>query len=384
MRPRFALYFGNFFYSAHYFLPLAMLTPFLATKMPEAYTGLVIAAGAFLALLSFLIVPLLEVRFGARRSAIGLGILTLALLLSLAAAPAAPVAVLLVALFCAVQPVFAFLLDLLLESTVKTEGSTGRIHTLFITWGSSALVLSPLALGLLLGEGSAYERVFFVAALCLVPFVAIMALSSFAQGSSPKLHHMKEVVHCLFADADIRAVTLAAFMLQFFYHLAPFFVPLYLHTVLGIAWSDLGWMFALMLIPFLVVEYPVGWIADKKLGDQEFMALGFLITGSAFAALAFVTAETPLLAIALTLLISRIGAALVEATTESHFFRRISEKDVNSVGVFRMMRPVAAISAPVIGTLLLVFSTYNVLFYVTGIGIIAIGVAFALSIKDFR
>ena len=40
-----------------------------------------------------------------------------------------------------------------------------------------------------------------------------------------------------------------------------------------------------MLIPFVLIEYPAGWLADKYLGETEMLTLGFVIIGIAVLAL---------------------------------------------------------------------------------------------------
>lgn len=384
MPLRAALSLGNFFCALQFFLVLYVLAPFLATFMPAEATGLVIAAGSLLTLLSFPFVPRLVRAVGARSLFLVLLALSFTALVLLSFGPQLWSVVLLIAIFCAVQPLIAYLLDLLLEATVKAEEATGRLRTAFITCANLALVAAPLLVGFLLGSSNAYERLFLIAGLSLIPAFLLLCCVRIPKHASPHFASMRQVLTCLLKDKDVFAVGVANMTLQFFYHIAPFFVPLYLHNVLGIPWSELGWMFSVALIPFVVLEYPAGWLADRVFGDKEIMAIGFLFIGSAFAALAFVTEDTPMITLVITLLLSRIGAALTEATAESHFFRRVSEQDVDSVGIFRMLRPVAALAAPVVGSLFLVFTTYNVFFFVAGIGIVIVGIASALSIRDVR
>ena len=90
---------------------------------------------------------------------------------------------------------------------------------------------------------------------------------------------------------------------------------------------------------------------------------------------------TPLWVILAILITTRIGAALVEAMAEGHFFRRVTEEDTNTVSVFRMMRPIGALIAPIIGTLLLSSIGYAGLFFVSGFLILITGFVSSLSIR---
>lgn len=384
MRQQVILSFGNFFSSAHFFLIIYILAPYLATFMPAQSTGLVISLGALLTLCIFPYMPQLVARYGAQTLAIALASLEAFFLLWLSISPAPIAAVLFVALACAASPLIAYQLDLLLEATVRDEGSTGRVRTAFLTAGNAALLITPLLTGMLLDGGDMYGRVFLAAAVSLVPFILLMVLEPLPHGNPPRLNNVKEACLCIVNDADLRGIASAMAVLQFFYHLAPLYVPLYLHTVLGLPWSELGWIFAIMLIPFVVVEYPAGILADKVLGDRLLLIIGFIVMGLSFASILFIQASTPLYVILLILVVTRLGAALVEAMVEGHFFRRVSEEDANTVSVFRMMRPAGALIAPIVGTLLLTSFSYAFFFAATGIAVVVLGVASGLAIRDHR
>jgi MFS family permease len=381
MRTRAILSFGNFFASAHFFLIIYILAPYLATFMPESDTGLVVSLGAVITLCAFPFVPRFVGRHGPQKLAVLLASFEGLVLLWLALSPAPVGAILLVAVACATSPLLAFQLDILLEATVENEDATGRIRTAFLTAGNATLLVAPLIIGLLLDDSDHYERVFFVAALSLVPFILMMLTRHMPRGHIPPMSDVRQAAICVLNDKDLRAVASSMAILQFFYHLAPLYIPLYLHTVLGIPWSELGWVFAVMLIPFVLVEYPAGILADTKLGDRGLLIAGFIIMGLSFMLIGLIHANTSIVIILLILLSTRIGGALVEAMVEGHFFRRVSEADTNTVSVFRMMRPTGALIAPVIGSLLLVVANYQVFFALTGLLIAGVGAYVARSVR---
>ncbi len=384
MHPRLVLSFANFFGAAHFFLIIYVIAPYLALFMPESQTGLVVSFGAILTLLAFPFMPRLVKRHGAKHLAIALAFLQGVSIYVLTFSPSAIFAVLCVAIACALSPLIAYQLDLLLEAATNEEGSTGRIRTLFLTAGNAALIFTPLIIGYLLDGTEAYARIFLAASLSLMPFIVLLMFERLPEGEPPSLTGVRSTCFCLWRDPDLRAAAFGNGVLQFFYHLAPLYIPLYLHTALGFAWSDLGWVFAVMLLPFVFVEYPAGVIADRWLGDKELMIAGFVITGLAFGSIAFITSSTPLIVVALILFVSRIGAALSEAMIEGHFFRRVSEKDANTISVFRMMRPVGALVAPVFASVLLVAGNYTGFFQVSGALVVALGILVTIPLKDVR
>lgn len=384
MHPRLALSVGNFFGAVYYSLILTIFAPYLALFLPDAQIGLVIAASALATLGLFPFMPRLVRTFGSRALVVTLALSQAVLLSVLALSPAAPFAVALLALVLAAAPLVAYHMDLLLEAATAEEGSTGRVRTLYITGASIAYVLGPLLIGLLLDGTEAYWRVFLAAAFSLTPFIALFVVERLPEGEPPALHAILDTCHCLWRDRDLRAAVLGAGVLQLFFNLAPFYIPLYLHSVLGFAWSDLGWVFAVMLLPFVFVEYPAGYVADRWLGDKELLIAGFAISGTAFAAIAFVSSATPLLLIAALLFLSRVGAALIEAMTESHFFRRVSMHDVTTISIFRMMRPLGALIAPLLASALLITGNYAFFFVASGALIVALGIIVTIPLRDVR
>lgn len=380
MRPRLTLAFGNFFAVSHFYLIVYIITPYLATFMPADTTALAVALGAIVTLSLFPMLPRLVVRHGPQRIAIVCAGIEGILLLLLSTYPSPLLAICLVALACAMPPFIVYQLDLLLEACVEDEQTTGRVRTAFNTAGNAALILSPLAVGFLLDGTDRYGLVFLAASLSVVPFILLMFVRSLPRVHPPCLRSLRIAGVNIMSDPDRRASALSNLVLQFFFHMVPLYVPLYLHTVLGFQWSSLGWILSVSLIPF-IFEYPAGWLADRKLGDTALLAAGFVIAGLSFAALSFVHAGTSLVIIFSILVVMRIGGALIEAMTEVHFFRRVSSDDAEAVSIFRMMRPLGALTAPIVGSILLSAGHYSGLFIVSGFGILIAGMACAYGIR---
>jgi len=382
MRRIVVLSFGNFFSAAYYFLAINIVAPYLATLMPGVYVGLAISLSAVVTLSLFPFMPGLVQRYGTQRLSVTLASIEVAALIGLALLPHAIIAVILIAILVGMAPFISYQLDLMLEAAITDERSTGRLRTFFISGASLALMLAPLVTGLILGDTNRYWMIFLLAAVVLVPFIAIMRRHDLPQAKPPRHVRVRDALRCMLADRDLHSIGLAYFTLQFFFHIAPLYIPLYLHTELGIPWSQLGWMFSIMLLPFLALEYPAGWLADRVLGDKRLLAAGFVITGLAFAGIGLITTTTPLLAILAILVLSRTGAALVEAMTEGHFFRRVTSADANTVSLFRMLRPIGALTAPLIGTVLLITGGYVTLFLISGVIILLFGLLGARTITD--
>jgi MFS family permease len=373
---------GNFFSVAHFYLIAYIIAPYLATFMPQTEAGLVVSGGAIVTLLIFPHAPRLVEKYGARKIAIALGTAEALILFSLAAGPGPIAAIILVALACATSPLIAYQLDLMLEATVEEESQTGRIRTAFLTAGNAALICAPLLVGLLLDSTERYDRVFLAAAVSLLPFIFLLIGRRFPKGEPPIVLSQRETLKTIFRDPDLRATVGASFMLQSLYQFAQIYIPLYLHTVLGISWSELGWVFAVMLLPFVLLEYPAGILADKMLGDGKLMILGFIIAGLGYGLVSTIHSNSPIPFILFILIATRVGGALIEAMAEGHFFRRVSERDASIVSVFRTTRPGAALFAPLFGSLILSLFGYEWLFIISGAVLVFVGVVFAVGVEE--
>lgn len=383
MHPRVILFVGNFFFSMFAAITIYILLPFLSSFMPEAYTGLVVAFGGLVAVLFFPFLPGLVARYGAQELTLIFAIVEMIALFALAAAPGAIGGSLLIIITIALQPFISYELDLLLEAaTAEKKETVGRERAVFLTaWNFGALA-APLLLGALLVNSNDYSKVFIAAAALLTPFVVLFAARTLPKGITPKISHLQDTLVCMIHDRDLAAVTFAHFLLYLFYTWAPFYVPIYLHQVLNIPWSELGWMFSIMLIPYALLEYPAGWLADKYLGDKKLMYVGFILAGLALASFSLLSPSSPLFLILTILIFSRIGAALIESMTEGHFFRRVSIQDINSMSIFRGIWPLANIVGSVVGSLILFFGNFQFLFTVAGAFILIAGVAATSLIQD--
>jgi MFS family permease len=384
MHPRIILSVGNFFFSIFSALITFILLPYLSLFIPTAYIGFVVAASAVVALCVFPFLPKLVERYGAQYIALVLAFAEMIVLLALAGAPGAIASIALMILSIAIQPFLAYQFDILLEATIADNNTTGEVRALFRTAWSVAALAAPLLLGALLADSNEYGRIFIASTAMLIPIVVLFATKSLPKGPAPKLYEMYGTLVHIAKHRDLVATTFANLLLYLFYVWMPLYTPVYLHSVLGISWANLGWMFSIMLVPYVLIEYPAGWVADRYLGDKELMLAGFLIAGGMAMTLAFLTPATPLFIILIILVGSRIGSALVEAMVEAHFFRRVSKRDIDSVSVFRAVWPLSYIIGPVIGSVILVYGNYHLFFILTGGFVALAGIISTLLIKDFK
>jgi len=339
-------------------------------------------AGAVINLFLLLWSPLIIKKIGAY-SMIVLATLAEALAIFLLFRAAGPASIILgFILHQSVVMLILFLLDMFLEAATTKESTTGSIRGIYLTLSGLALVLAP-ALVALLSKGGDYRPVFVLSGIILLPFL-FLTLKTLRKikGVSVVRPEILNTLKAVLKSKDVRNVLLAQGILQFFYAWMVIYLPLYLHTVIGFPWSKLGILFSIMLLPFVLFEIPAGRIADRFLGEKEMMIGGFVVMSGAAIWFSYLV-EPVFLTWAIILFLSRVGASVVEITTESYFFKHVKATDAGIVGFFRSTRPVSYIAAPIVASVLFWFMPFR--FFFVGLGVLTLsGIIFAWKIKDTR
>ena len=273
-------------------------------------------------------------------------------------------------------------MDLFVESFSNNE-ETGKIRTLFFTFMNAGWIIAPVLAGYLSQDGS-YSKVYLVAALAVLPFLALL----FGNRKKLKIKAVYDRVNLVKAfsflrhNFNLRGIFVIALLLQIFYSAAVVFVPLYLHQYLGFGWDSLGLMFSVMLIPFVLLEVPAGILADKYWGEKEILSFGLFILILSLA-LFYITSSTSIFIWTGLLFLSRVGAALVESMRESYFFKIVDIENLQIINLFRTTRPLGYLIGSAIGAIITWFLPLKFVFIFVAV-IMLIGFYYIYSIKDTR
>jgi MFS family permease len=160
------------------------------------------------------------------------------------------------------------------------------------------------------------------------------------------------------------------------------YMPIYLNEVIGFSWTELGPLFSIMLLPFVLFEVPIGWLSDRGYGERIFMLTGFVLMGIAIFCVPFVTTRS-FVTWAIILFISRMGASFVEITTESYFFKHVNGRNASVISLFRIMRPLSFILMPIVFMLSLNLMSFKASFFVLAI-IIFLSIYFAKKVHEAK
>ncbi len=380
-----ALYVSVLLFSFHWSLVAYVNSTYLSQFVSTQVIGVLYTLGAIITIIAFFLTARVLRTRGNYRLAFELAVTEGVLLLGLAIAPSVYIAVPLFVLHHALIPLILFTIDIFTEGHIGAkEGMTGRKRGMELAFVSLGYALAILTAGLLLGSGTPrFSLVYVVSALCIFTF-AYHIRKQFNGFPDQKYQQINVfgVLHTFLFKHDFRFVFLCHFLLQFFFCWMVIYVPLYLATILGFSWDKIGLILFVGLLAYVFLEYPIGVIADRYIGEKEMMAAGFMILAITTIYLAFL--KTPLLAPWLvTMFMTRVGASLVEVTTESYFFKHIQERDANIISFFRASNPLAYVSGALVGSLSLIVIPFNYLFVLLGILMIP-GIVFALLLKDTR
>lgn len=276
-------------------------------------------------------------------------------------------------------------LDIYLEA-LSDDRTTGRIRGLFLTANNLAWLCSPL-LASQLASWIGYGAVFFFSTLALIPFLFIVfkKLKNITERSEAHLS-LSAGIRRVFGpnNRDLRLVLSLDFLLNFFYAIMVIYMPIYLHQHIGLAWAQIGLIFTVMLIPFVVLDFPLGRIADLWLGERELLTLGLAIMSLACILISlFNFNSTSLIAWGLILLLSRIGGATVEAMKEIYLFKHIDGRDANIVFISRNMYPAAYVLAPIIASGFLLLFDLRYIWLALGL-VMLLGLPASLKLKDTK
>jgi predicted MFS family arabinose efflux permease len=272
-----------------------------------------------------------------------------------------------------------YFLDIFLEEITPGK-STGSIRGIYYAFINGGIALGPLLVSIL-SRGELLKPVYYVATATLV-IPSVIAAFMLWRGPERLWHPEKRLAlpfKALWHKRSVRAVTLARFVLESFFAIMVIYAPLYLHDNMGFDWSELGIIFTVMLLPFVILEWPAGEAADRWWGEKEMMTLGFFLSGSMLLIMPFLGRSFS--AWLLVLLFSRIGACLIEITTESYFFKKIDASETGFLAIFRATRPLAFIFGAAVGALTIGVFSFEKIFFVTAI-IVFFGMKESLYLKD--
>ncbi|MFT7506885.1 MAG: MFS family permease [Acidimicrobiales bacterium] len=350
-----------------------------------AMIGALYTIGSSIAVLAFLFISRILRKIGNVRLTIYLAVAEIGALVALGLSPSGATAIIAFVIFLILNPLLYLSIDIFSESLIGSdEKDTGSKRGLTLTLMSLAAVFGPIALSLIVGDDDSNLYKTYLVSAGIFSLFVLLVLSRFRTFHDPKYKEVKvlSAIQSFWDKKDIRNVFLSHFTLQIFFAWMTIYFPLYLATELGFTWDIIGSIFAVGLLAYVLIEYPVGVIADRYIGEKEMMAVGFLILAVTSSWISFM-AEAPVVAWMILVFISRVGCSLVEATTESYFFKHTKGTDANIMSFFRLTRPLAMIAGALLGSATLLYLPFELIFIVLGLVMVP-GIFFTIALNDTK
>ena len=183
-----------------------------------------------------------------------------------------------------------FNMDMFIEDVSKDNSLTGSIRATYLTVSNATIVLAPALVALLLFRND-YSLVYMASCLFLVPLYFFFKRLKKIPNPIVKHIKVKETLSEYIKDKNLYNIFISNFLLQIFYAYMIVYTPIYLEKYIGFSWSEIGLIFTIMLLPFILFEVPIGELADDKYGEKEFLTIGFIIMGLATIFISFVTVK---------------------------------------------------------------------------------------------
>jgi len=346
------IYFAGFLFSIPIALSIYINSSFLATLISEKSVGIVYALGSASSIIALILASKIFRKTGGYKFLLLITFLNALTFLSLSLVKSPVGLIIIFILGISLNTLMGFSLDELLKIFSK-DSAMGKIRGTYLSICHLAYIFAQLASGTILGQFS-FRAIYFIGfiVMMLFFFISAFSLKGMPDPEYDKMSIIKYVGKFFKNKNLLRAYSLNL-LLQLFYSWMVIYTPIYLSAHMGFSWREISIMFAIMLVPFIIIPIRLGKYADK-IGEQKILMAGFAIASLATLMLFFI--REPIMWIWVALLFTtRIGAASIEVMSDSYFFKHIKPENEEFVGVYRTAPPLAYIIGPLVAFLIFIF-----------------------------
>lgn len=358
------LSFISFLFSLQAAGTLYVDTVFLSKTFSPSIISLIFGISAIITLVGINSIPMIVTRIGSHRVFMVLGLLSIISLWIMGYINHPILIAISFSLYFIINILTYLVYDIVLDH-FSPDTKTGRLRGIYLTCVNAGYVLAPIGMGYILGRFN--FSALYTIALCLI--ILVMTCVWLLPNITPVHTRMSfwKTAKLFFKEKGLRGIFWINFILQFFYAWMVLYAQQYFHTTLGLPWGVVGTLLSLSLIAFIVLQIPVGWVLDKFHNERLFLFIGLIIMG--ISTLFFTRILVNQIALLATVFfITRIGASIIEVTSESYFFKEIDQDNTAAIGFFRNTYPLAYIIAPILATgIFWLHGDYHTIFMTLGI-----------------
>ncbi len=381
-KPLLWMYASIILFTFHTAIPIFINSTFLTTRFGEEMTSLLYSAGSFLTIVLLLLMTRLLRRFGNYKTTLTLLAVDIVALVALALSTNPLLIIAGFTLHFILSSVISLNFDIFLERYTK-DSHAGEVRGIYFFFANLAWLVAPFLAGLLLGDSTNYFRIYASAAIFLLPLMIIIsrAFKNFQDKDRREMSLLKDL-SSISNNKNVRNIFIASFLLRLFFAWMVIYTPLYLYEYIGFSFEQTGLIFSAMMFAYLFFEWPLGKLADERIGEKEIAIAGFIVIAITTAFLSWLTVPSVLLW-AIAMFLTRVGAAMVEISTESYFFKHIDSSDTDDISFWRMTRPLGYLVAPLFGALFLGIFSFQMIFLAIG-AVMLLGILPTLYIVDTK
>ena len=353
------IYFLSFLFTLHIALSAYINSTFLTNIISENSVGLLYTGSSLLTLILLAKSSSILKYMGNRKLTIFFLFVNMISLLGLVTSTIPLVIATSFVIFMTTNTLVLFCIDIFIEHFSDQE-KTGETRGLYLTIVNIGYMVSPLIAAFLITKGGGYKAIYMLAFILMVimTIFLIFSVKTFQDKIYIKQPFLQTYKYLL-CKKNMLSIVIVNFLLQFFFAWMVIYTPIYLYNHIGFNWDQIGIIFTIMLIPFVILGLPIGLIIDKyKVSKVKLLNIGFIIIIIFTSLIAFIYTKN-IIVWGVILFMTRIGASIIETTSEIYFFENITDKDTHLLSVYRDMYPVAYIIAPLLATVILFFVPFN-------------------------
>lgn len=361
------MYVLSFLFSLHIALSAYVNSTFLSNIIGEKYVGILYTISSLVTLFLLSKSSNILKYFGNKRLTLWLLLANMLSLVGMITSKDPYVIATSFVVFVSTNTQIFFCIDIFIEH-FGDKNTVGKNRGLYLTIINIAWMLSPLLASFLITKEGGYKIIYIIAFITTIIMTLglLFSVKTYKDRTYKKTPFL-ETYRFLKTNPHMLAITIINFILQFFYAWMVVYTPIYLYQHIGLGWGQIGIIFTIMLAPFVLFDLPIGVLVDKyHVNKRTLLFIGFVIISISTFIITGITTKS-ILIWGIVLFITRVGASIIETTSEIYFFTHVREEEAYLLSVFRDMTPIAYIIAPLISTLIFVFLPFKFLFIILSV-----------------
>ncbi|MDQ3245147.1 MAG: MFS transporter [bacterium] len=375
------IYIAGFLFSIPIALTAYINSSALELYIPKNYIGFLYAFASILTIVSMLQLPKILTKYGNRATTVIFAFLCFIALIFLAFIKIKLVFLFAFVLFFISSHFIIATLDIFIEDFSDSR-SVGKLRGIYLTSINMAWVVAQMISGSIIAKSS-FKGIYLYSAFLMLPLIFIFRF--FLQNFKDPVYEniaIKKTIRIFIKDKHLSKIYLINLVLRFFFAWMIIYMTIHLHQNIGFSWDKIGFIYAIMLLPFVLLSYPLGKLSDQ-IGEKKLLILGFLFMIVFTSMIPFIHTTTMWIWASI-LFLTRVGAATVEVMSESYFFKIVSEEHADAIAFFRNTGPIAFTIAPLLAVPILIYiPEFSYLFFVLS-AILLGGFLITLRLKDIK